>query len=370
MKIKRYIPKPFKYILIALYITGRLILRGSPVKEPRLNLAEVLPPPGSTKIVHGGKVKLLHLRERFGDTWKRFNIAYLVSSGLPFAPSIWLKLYKLFDIKVVWNQNGVAYPALYPAEVVENINSLLKPIHLSDYVVHQTEFVKRCADKYLGVFQGLSQVIINPVDIDEFQPRETPLSKNPLVLMTSGNHHESKERMLVTLETIKALHDKGLETKLIILGDLSRNPNGLGEQELDEKIASLGLEKWIEKKGHFLQKDAPSLYHQAHIFLHLKYLDPCPTFILEALASGVPVVASASGGLPEMVDKRAGVLIPIVEDFEKLHYPSVDETVSAIEKVAADLDTYSHGARVGAVNKFDNKTWLEKHREIFDSILS
>src|SRR5204863_4802010 len=119
--------------------------------------AGVLPKTGSKKIIHGGKVKLLALRERFGDSWKHFNLAYLVSSGLPFAPSLWVKIYKFFGIKIVWNQNGVAYGA-WAGEKETHINKLMEGIHLADHVVYQSEFTKESADRYLGKIHGLFSI--------------------------------------------------------------------------------------------------------------------------------------------------------------------------------------------------------------------
>jgi glycosyltransferase involved in cell wall biosynthesis len=350
MNIKRLIPRSLKYLLIFVYVLGKCLSRGKPSNNIALNLSGVLPSAGA--IVHGGKVKLLHLRERFGETWKKFNIAYFASSGLPFAPSIWLKLYKLFGIKIVWNQNGVAYPALYSPEIVKRINDLYKPINLCDYAVYQTDFCKRAADRFATKFNGQYSILINPVDTKHFKPRETPLPQEPLVIIMSGNHFESQERMDTSLEAVRKLRDEDINVKLVIIG------------KADFEVS----EDWVEMKGAFTQEDAPLLYQSAHILLHLKYLDPCPTIVLEALACGLPVVASASGGLPEIVSRSSGVLLPIVEDFEKLHYPNPSDVADAILRICNNLEGFSRSAREQAL-KFDKDIWLEKHEEIFNNLL-
>jgi glycosyltransferase involved in cell wall biosynthesis len=352
MNIKKYIPSFLKRPLIIVYITARCILRGTGSKNIVLNMAGVLPPIGSAKIVHGGKVKLLYLREKFGESWKNFNVSYFASSGLPFASEWWIRIYKLFGIKVVWNQNGVAYPALYPKNIVENINALMRPIHLADYVVYQTEFTKRCADKYLGAFNGPSSIMINPVDTERFVPRSTPLPEEPLIIMMLGNHLESELRLTLALQAIQKLRDNGANIILNIIGQSDREFS----------------ETWVHKQGAYLQKDAPILFQSAHIFLHLKYLDPCPTTVEEALSCGLPVIGIKNGGMPELVDEQSGVLIPVVEDFEKLHYPSVDEVVEAIEKVRLKYSEYRKNAREGAVKKFDSRNWLDKHEHIFKNL--
>ena len=63
------------------------------------------------KIIHGGAVKLLALRDGLKSDEKNFNILYLVSSAQPpFAQDL-VRLARRRGIPFVWNQNGVGYPA-------------------------------------------------------------------------------------------------------------------------------------------------------------------------------------------------------------------------------------------------------------------
>ncbi len=349
--MKKYIPRFIKLPLIGIYIWLRTALRGRADSKIVLNLSGVIPPKGSSKIIHGGKVKLLALRERFGDSWKHFNIAYFVSSGLPFAPNLWIKIYKFFGIKIVWNQNGTAYPALYPEKNVRRVNGLMSPIHLADYVIYQTEFTKHSADKFLGKYKGALSVLINPVDTKHFKPKENVNDK--FTILMSGHHFESVERMEVSIGAVRKIRESGIDAKLLVIGKTENCPK----------------ETWTEEVGSYTQEEAPSLYQRAHMLLHLKYLDPCPTIVLEALASGLPVVGQKNGGMPELVDEKSGVLIPVVEDFNNLHYPSIDEVVEAISYVKENLDNFSQTARQSAVEMFDKKIWLKKHEEIFNKLL-
>jgi len=349
--MKKYIPTFLKYPLITIYVFVRLILRGIPAKGLRLNLAGVLPPKGSRAIVHGGKVKLLSLRERFGETWTGFNIAYFASSGLPFAPAVWMRLYKLFGVKVVWNQNGVAYPA-WAGKETRRINQLMDPIHLANYVIFQTEFTKKCSDKFLGTYTGPHTILINPVDTKVFKPRSESLPVEPLKIIMSGHHFESKERLGVSLDAIRKLRAGGVDVKLIVIGNTQEVPS----------------EDWMEVSGKFTREEAPRLYQKAHILLHLKALDPCPSMVLEALASGLPVVGLNNGGMPELVSESSGILIPAEENFDKFSYPDSGEVANAIIQVRDNLGSLSRGAREQAL-KFDTEIWLKKHQEIFNKIL-
>ncbi len=335
---------------MALYILGRCLTRGRvPKKYVVMNMAGVLPP--ARQIIHGGKVKLIQVRDKFGETWKGFNTAYFASSGLPFAPTLWLKIYKMFGVKTVWNQNGFAYKALYPQRVVDRINGLMKPMLLADFIVFQTKFTKHCAEQFVGPVTKPHEVIINPVDTKKFKPTDSTLTAEPFTIIMAGNHFESEERMKVSIEAVKKVREK-TPLKLIIIGKCEFDIN----------------EDWIEKAGAFTQEKAPTLYQKAHMLLHLKYLDPCPTVVLEALATGLPVVGQGNGGMPELVDPQSGILLPVAEEFTKLHYPQVDEVAEAILKIKAELPRYSNSARTQAL-KFDKEIWLNRHEAIFNKLL-
>jgi glycosyltransferase involved in cell wall biosynthesis len=349
--IRKYIPEFLKYPLITLYILWKCLVRGSKASTITLNLAGVLPSPGSKKIIHGGKVKLLALRERFGDSWKNFNLAYFASSGLPFAPKIWLKIYRFFGIKTVWNQNGVAYPA-WAGDEAERINSLMKPMHLADYVIYQTEFTKKCSDRFLGEYSGPSEILINPIDTEKFKPNPTAQPVEPFTIIMSGHHFESRERLEVSLEAVREVRRNGVNVRLVVGGNTQDLP------EVD----------WIEIVGKFSQDEAPKLYHKAHILLHLKNLDPCPTWVLEALASGLPVVGLSNGGMPELVDEKSGVLVSAPENFEKFEYPTAKQVAEAIIKVRDNLQEFSKSARDRSL-KFNKEIWLKRHEEIFNKLL-
>jgi glycosyltransferase involved in cell wall biosynthesis len=87
--------------------------------------------------------------------------------------------------------------------------------------------------------------------------------------------------------------------------------------------------------------------------------------VLEAMASGLPVVYPASGGTVELVGDEAGVGVPHPESWERDEPPAPEELADAVDRVLADLDRFSAAARARAVARFALGPWLDRHAELF-----
>jgi colanic acid/amylovoran biosynthesis glycosyltransferase len=101
------------------------------------------------------------------------------------------------------------------------------------------------------------------------------------------------------------------KSRFLIAGD------GPLRRELEELIQKLGLQEAVILLGFLGQIQLRELYEKAHIFIHPSELPPdsnqegVPNSMLEAMASGLPVVATRHGGIPEAVtDGLSGLLVP------------------------------------------------------------
>jgi glycosyltransferase involved in cell wall biosynthesis len=329
--------------------------------EPALHYGDALVP-DAAGLVHGGRVKLLHLAEEFPET-PDFNILYLVSSAPPKFALELVEWAQKRGVKIVWNQNGVAYPAWYGARA-EEINAPMRALRArADYIFYQSAFCRDCATQFLGEVQVPGEIAFNSVDTERFRPVESP-DASVCRLLATGSHHDSY-RVITVLEAVAELNRRKFPVTLQLAGRLLWDG---AEVEVAAKIAELGIADQVRRIPPYRQDEAPVIFQAAHILIHPKYKDPCPTVPIEAMACGVPVIGSASGGMTELVSADAGILLEVPESWEKNYWPAPTAMADAVQQIMDHRAEYAAGARANAVARFSVDKWLAQHRRVFQSL--
>lgn len=315
-------------------------------------------------IVNGGRVKLLDLQRVYPEKCDAFSILYLVSSALPEHSYELVKWATKRGARFVLNQNGVAYPGWAGSEWDKLNRPNREILALADLVIYQSEYCMASANRYLGSATGKSAVLYNAVDTRKYAP-DTETYTDALVLLVAGSHQQP-QRVLSVLETLALLVEGGMSVRLILAGSLNWQN---ADAQVQQLIESLGISAHVEMSGSYNREQAPDLYRRAHILVHTKYKDPCPTVVIEAMACGLPVVGSASGGMPELVGNEGGILLPVPETWDEIPVPAAEALADAVRKIEADLPRWRLQARERAVTRFDVSPWLERHRELLASLV-
>jgi len=322
--------------------------------------------PTKNQFAGGGIIKCQDLATIFPNTPGSGSILYLVSSALPYSVVPMVRFAKRKGLKVVLNQNGVAYPG-WAKEGWERINIPYKSvIQAADFVFYQSQFCKKSADRFLGAVQVPYSILHNSVDTSFFTPSTT--QPEGFRLLLAGSHHQFY-RIQVALETLEEVRRSIKDAKLVIAGRyLWRCNQKDALQDAVNYAAARGIEKCVEFSGAYFQNDAPILMQGCHMLLHTQYNDSCPRLVVEAMSCGLPVVYSASGGTPELVGDSAGIGIPAPLDWEKEHPPAASDLAEAVLKIWDNYPEYVKRARARAVEEFDVNLWIQRHREIFDML--
>jgi glycosyltransferase involved in cell wall biosynthesis len=337
---------------------ARLLTSGKPEPGVRVFYGhDRVPEPGERAA--GGTAKMQKLAERFRNSPSAFSLLYLGSTWLPrdVGPLLWLARRR--SIPVVVNQDGVGYPG-WAGERTEEVNRPLRRALLAaDHVLYQSEFSKLSADLFLGEPRGSWEVLPNAVDVERFSPAKAPPAGGPVLLLAGDQTQEY--RLELALRTLAAFVPSAPGAQLLVTGRLVAPVEPLVEE--------LGLTGRVRVLGEYAQRDAPAIFRQAHVLLHTKVNDPCPTLVLEAMACGLPVVYPASGGTVELVGEEAGVGVPHATGWERDEPPGPEELAAALEQVLAELPAFAAAARARVVARFALGPWLDRHAELFASLV-
>jgi glycosyltransferase involved in cell wall biosynthesis len=212
-------------------------------------------------------------------------------------------------------------------------------------------------------------VLYNAVDTSRFRPGPK-LGGRPLTLLLAGSQ-DQWYRLDSAVRTLDALVRRGVDAELLVAGRLRwRNDPGASQEQARALVSSLRLDERVEFLGKYTQAEAPAMFCRADIVLHTKYNDPCPTVVIEALASGRPVVYSKSGGVPELVGDAAGLGIDAELSWDREIAPDPDALAEAVCRVRDDLDGFASAARARAVERFDVAQWLARHRDVLERLVA
>lgn len=102
------------------------------------------------------------------------------------------------------------------------------------------------------------------------------------------------------IDAIAVVHQKRPDVRAVIAGD------GPLESTLKHQAASLGLGAVVRFAGYVDQADLPPWYRAADVFVLSSDFDNSPNVVLEAMASGLPVVATNVGGVADFVETPDG----------------------------------------------------------------
>jgi glycosyltransferase involved in cell wall biosynthesis len=199
--------------------------------------------------------------------------------------------------------------------------------------------------------------IQNGVDFSRFAPDlrepargELGLTPEALAIGTAGRLVPVKDQANL-VEALALLRDRGVGFTAFIAGD------GPLRRELEAQIAARGLTASVQLLGQ--RKDIERIFAALDVFVLPSKSEGMSNTILEAMASGAPIVATNVGGAEELVEEgRTGVLVP-KEDSEALS--------GALAAMAADpvrRREMGRAARAKAEREFS----LERMLRDYDSL--
>jgi glycosyltransferase involved in cell wall biosynthesis len=230
------------------------------------------------------------------------------------------------------------------AEYGNRLLALLRA-SFSSRIVYQSEFARGWWRERFGPERIPSFVVHNGVDLSLFTP--------------DGPHERPTEhlRLLMVEGSLQGGYEVGLESALGLAGRLSESFPV--ELEVVGRI-STDMQKIMQRKsripirwaGIMSNEQIPWVDRSAHLLYSADLNAACPNSVLEALACGLPVVAFATGALPELVTGDSGQVIPYGGNPWKLDRPDIPALAQAAAEIFRDLRHFGQAARQRAEEAF------------------
>lgn len=156
------------------------------------------------------------------------------------------------------------------------------------------------AEEIFLIPQNTFAVIPNGMSSPQSMKRKDRAKQERCVVGHVGQMHPGKGWRLL-LEAIDQLHHEGLEIQLLLAG--AGEDADLANQEASKR------KEYVQFLG-LVQNAGERLIPQLDVLVLATWSEGMPMSIIEAFAAGVPVIATAIGGIPEMVeDEMNGILI-------------------------------------------------------------
>lgn len=212
-----------------------------------------------------------------------------------------------------------------------------------------------------NVRPGKVAVVYPGVDVDRFTPsidgqefRRRYAGDDDFVLVTVGRLQRRKGHDTV-IAALPEIRRRGVPVHYIVVGD------GPERASLEEQARSAGVGDVTHFVGAASEADLPRWYRAGDVFVMPNRTDGVDfegfgIVFLEAAASGLPVIAGASGGAPEAVDSpRTGLVVD---------GRNVQSVASAIIELAESPERRRRCGHEGRVRVMDSFSWDEAARRL------
>jgi glycosyltransferase involved in cell wall biosynthesis len=177
-------------------------------------------------------------------------------------------------------------------------------LHRARKIIAVSHFTKWELTNYYKIPQSKIRVIHNGVDTNKFKPapdkrkvkKELGFNPDDLAIVSVGRLY-ARKGLFTLIESMPAVIKRFPNAKFIISG------KGQSDEmhKLNTHAEKLGVKNNIIFTGYYPDKKLPKLYQAADVFAFSTFYEHHPFAILEALSTGLPVVTTTVGGIPETI---------------------------------------------------------------------
>ena len=243
-----------------------------------------------------------------------------------------------------------------------------KMLERANKIIAVSHFTKRELLEYYNVPEEKIRVIHNGVDVNKFKPAQDKrkvkeeLGFNPddIAILSVGRLY-ARKGLFTLIESMPAVVERFKNAKFII--------SGKGQSDEMRKLIAhaekIGVKDSIIFTGYYPDKKLPKLYQAADVFAFSTFYEHHPFAVLEALSTGLPVVTTSVGGIPETIESGKNGFL--VEPFNPKRF--ADRILYLLEH-PAEAEQMGRLARKTILEQFDWRIVVKDVLKVYDEVLS
>jgi glycosyltransferase involved in cell wall biosynthesis len=151
---------------------------------------------------------------------------------------------------------------------------------------------------------GCFEVLPNPVDARRYG-QAYPRRRDEELRIATAARLAPEKSLDVLLRAVASLRRSGIAARVTIMGE------GSQRDSLARLARDLGLGSHARFTGHLARDELARELQDAHVFALTSLVENLPVVVIEALCTGLPVVATRVGGVPELIDDTNGLCTPV-----------------------------------------------------------
>jgi len=243
-----------------------------------------------------------------------------------------------------------------------------KMLERANKIIAVSHFTKRELLEYYKVPEEKIRVIHNGVDVNKFKPahdkrkvkEELGFKADDLAILSVGRLY-ARKGLFTLIESMPAVVERFKNAKFII--------SGKGQSDEMRKLIAhakkIGIKDSIVFTGYYPDKKLPKLYQAADVFAFSTFYEHHPFAVLEALSTGLPVVTTSVGGIPETIESGKNGFL--VEPFNPKQF--ADRILYLLEHPAeaAEMGLLAHQT---IIERFDWRIVVKDVLKVYDEALS
>lgn len=208
---------------------------------------------------------------------------------------------------------------------------------------------------YYNIAQETVPIVYNPVDLSKYNDLNLKNENDKYFWLCNVGRLTPQKNHKMLIEAFSIARKKNSNLRLLIVGD------GELREELENQVVQKQLKSSIQFLG--TRSDIPNILSNVDAFVLTSKFEGLPLSLLEAMAAGLPVIATKVGGVPDIINhNRNGILV------ESNDIKGFAEAILKLVNNKNLIDEIRKN-NINDVKKFDVKTMVRKYEDLYENII-